>query len=174
MKSFNFGKTIGIYLQLPQYKICLLKLCFKKTHDFYLCITPQNQALHAPNFFLQIAQKVITSHNLETRSSHLRCSVKKGVLKTFANFLGKHLFLGLFLIKLQALDLQLYWKLTPAQVFSCKIFKKTYFEEHLRTTASNWLELMTETLSFLKWLISKRHPFISFNISENPRENQNT
>ena len=69
MKSFNFGKIIGIYLHLPQYKICLLKLCLKKTHDFYLCITPQNHALHAPNFFLQIAEKVITTvtvHRPET------------------------------------------------------------------------------------------------------------
>ena len=36
------------------------------------------------------------------RSSHQRCSVKKGVLKNFANFLGKHLYWSLFLIKLQA------------------------------------------------------------------------
>ena len=35
--------------------------------------------------------------------------------------------------------MQLYLKETPAQVFSCeycKIFKNTYFEEHLRTAAS--------------------------------------
>ena len=36
------------------------------------------------------------------RSSHRRCSVKKGVLKKFANFTGKHLCWSLFLIKLQA------------------------------------------------------------------------
>ena len=34
------------------------------------------------------------------RSSHQRCSVKKGVLKTFANFTGKHLCWSLFLITL--------------------------------------------------------------------------
>ena len=42
--------------------------------------------------------------------------------------------------KLQALSLQLYYKETPTQVFSCEIsgiFKSTYFEEHLRTTASS-------------------------------------
>ena len=35
--------------------------------------------------------------------------------------------------------LQLYQKETPTQVFLCEyceIFKKTYFEKHLRTTAS--------------------------------------
>ena len=34
------------------------------------------------------------------RSSHYRCSVKKVVLKTFANFTGKHLCWSLFLITL--------------------------------------------------------------------------
>ena len=34
------------------------------------------------------------------RSNHQRCSVKKGVLKTFANFTGKHLCWSLFLITL--------------------------------------------------------------------------
>ena len=36
-------------------------------------------------------------------------------------------------------DRQLYYKETPIQLFSCEIcviFKKTYFEEHLPTTAS--------------------------------------
>ena len=37
-----------------------------------------------------------------SRSSHRRCSVKKGVLKNFANFIGKHLCWSLFLIKLLA------------------------------------------------------------------------
>ena len=36
------------------------------------------------------------------RCSHRRCSVKKGVLKSFANFTGKHLWWSLFLIKLEA------------------------------------------------------------------------
>ena len=40
---------------------------------------------------------------------------------------------------MQPLSLQLFKKETPTQVFSCKIceiFKNTYFEEHLQTTAS--------------------------------------
>ena len=50
--------------------------------------------------------------------------MKKGVLKNFANFAGKHLC----------------WSLleTETQVFSyeiCEFFKNTYFEKHLRTTA---------------------------------------
>ena len=34
------------------------------------------------------------------RNSHQRCSVKKGLLKNFANFTGKHLCWSLFLIEL--------------------------------------------------------------------------
>ena len=36
-----------------------------------------------------------------SRSSHQRSSVKKGVLKNLRNFIGKHLYWSLFLIKLQ-------------------------------------------------------------------------
>ena len=53
------------------------------------------------------------------RSSHQRCSMKKGVLKKFANYAGKHLCLG--------------------QVFSCEfseISKNTSFTEYLWRTAS--------------------------------------
>ena len=60
---------------------------------------------------------------------------KKGVLKNFANLTEKHLCWSLFLIKMEA------WE-TPAQMFSCeisKIFKNTYFEEHLRTTADQMI-----------------------------------
>ena len=43
---------------------------------------------------------------------------------------GKHVFWSLFLIKLQPEDLQIYYKKTSAQVFSCEIFKiskRTFF-----------------------------------------------
>ena len=44
------------------------------------------------------------------RSSHRGCSVRKGVLRNFAKFTGKHLCQSLFLIKMQDWDLQLYLK----------------------------------------------------------------
>ena len=62
------------------------------------------------------------------RSSHRMCHVKKGVLKSFANFIGKHLRWSLFLIKLQGE--------TPTHVSFCEIFKNASFEEQLRTTAN--------------------------------------
>ena len=72
------------------------------------------------------------------RSSDRSCSVKKGFLKNFADFTGKHLYVSLFLIKLPE-GLQLYLKETPTQLFSCEIcqiFEDTYFDEYLRTVAS--------------------------------------
>ena len=92
------------------------------------------------------------------RSSHQRYSMKKGVLRNFAKFTGKHLCQSPFLIKLQAsyrnqsIDLQIKsidWFLyeacnfikkdTLAQMLSCEfceISKNTFFTEQLWTTAS--------------------------------------
>ena len=42
-------------------------------------------------------------------------------------------------MKLQAFNLQVFKKETPTKVLSCEVcetFKNTYFEEHLRTAAS--------------------------------------
>ena len=66
---------------------------------------------------------MILSFCPETRSSHERCSVKKGVLRNFAKFEACNFIL----------------KETLAQVFSrefCKISKNTFSSEYLRTTAS--------------------------------------
>ena len=66
------------------------------------------------------------------RNSHGRCSIKKGVLKNFAKFTGKHLCQSLFFNNFIKKD-------SVAQVLSCEfneIFKKTFFTEYLRTTAS--------------------------------------
>ena len=42
------------------------------------------------------------------RNSHQRRSIKKGVLKNFTNFTGKHLCQSLFLNKVACLRIQLY------------------------------------------------------------------
>ena len=41
-------------------------------------------------------------HELNLKSSHCSCSIKKSVLRNFINFIGKHLYQCLFLIELQA------------------------------------------------------------------------
>ena len=57
------------------------------------------------------------------RRSHQRCSVKKGVLRNFAKFTGKHLCQSVFFNKLET------QKETLAQVFPCEfceISKNTF------------------------------------------------
>ena len=60
------------------------------------------------------------------------CFVKKGVLKNFANFTGKHMRWSLFLIKQQDVWLTTLLKRdSNTGVFQCEhseIFKNTYFE----------------------------------------------
>ena len=87
------------------------------------------------------------------RSSRPEVFCKKGVLRNFAKFTGKHLCQSLFFNKVAGL-----WPLACnfikkeilAQVFSrefCKISKNTFFTEHLWTTASAALTFMTYNCS---------------------------
>ena len=84
------------------------------------------------------------------RSSHQRCSLKKVVLKN-SQYSQENICGGVsFLIKLQALGLQLYWKETSTEMFSCEyceISKYNYFQEHLRTAASVALEFITNIIN---------------------------
>ena len=61
--------------------------------------------------------------------------MKKGVLRNFRKFTGKHLCQSLFFNKVAGLRLAtLLKKETLAQVFSCdfcEIYKNTFFTEHL-------------------------------------------
>ena len=64
---------------------------------------------------------------ISPRSSHRKCSIKKGALKNFVKFTGKRLCQIPFLKKE-----------TLAQLFSCEryeIFKNTFFVEHIWVTA---------------------------------------
>ena len=66
------------------------------------------------------------------RSSHQRCSIRKGVLRNFAKFTGKRPCQSLLLNKVGACNS--IKKVTLAQVFSyefCKTSKNTFFTEHL-------------------------------------------
>ena len=68
------------------------------------------------------------------RSSPGSCSIKKLVFKTSAKFTGKLLCWSLISIKLQTVDLPLFEKETPTQVFSlefCRSFKNTFYRTTL-------------------------------------------
>ena len=85
-------------------------------------------------------------------SSHLRSSLKKGVLKVSQNS-QENTCVGVYiLINLHAPDLQLHQKKgTPTQVFSWEfneIFNNTFFSEHLRATPSEFYKWKQ---SFWKW-----------------------
>ena len=67
------------------------------------------------------------------RSCHQRCSVRKDILRNFAQFAGKQLCQSLFFKKVTVT------KVTMLQVFSCKFCetsKNTFFTEPLWATAS--------------------------------------
>ena len=82
------------------------------------------------------------------RSSYRRCSMEKGALENFAKFTGKRLRPATLLKK----------RLWHAQVFSselCKIFKNTFFIEHLRMTdcfRSVWLQKRAQKYALLSLL----------------------
>ena len=74
-------------------------------------------------------------------SSHLQKIFKTDVLKNFAKLTEKHLLRSLFLISFKTTVF--FQNETPTQVFSsefCETFKNNIFTEHLRTTASVFME----------------------------------
>ena len=73
-----------------------------------------------------------------SRSSHRRCSVRKGVLRNFSKFTGKHMCKNLSFNKVAGC-LQCYLKRGSTKVLSCEfceISKNTFFMEHILATAS--------------------------------------
>ena len=81
----------------------------------------------------------LTSNIMQNdRSSHRRCSVRRGALRSFAKFTEKHLCQSLFFNKAAGLR-PATKKETLVQVFSCefcKFSKNTFFAEHLGATSS--------------------------------------
>ena len=100
-----------------------------------------------------------------SRSNHRRCSVKKGVLRNFAKFTGKHLCQSLFFNQVAGGTCNLIKKETLAQVFSCEfceIFKNTFFTEHVWATASlprsNSVQISFKDIPFgLKIIVESRY-----------------
>ena len=81
-----------------------------------------------------LIKHLINIINKNSRSSRPEVFCKKGILKNFTQFTGKHLCQSLFLIQLQAEACNVIKIETLAQVFSCgfyEIFKNTYSIEHL-------------------------------------------
>ena len=86
------------------------------------------------------------------RSSHQRCSVKKGALRNFAKLTGRHLRQNLFFNKVADLRLQPHLKRDSGTGVSCEfceISKNTFFTKHPRaTTFGLRFSLLQITFSF--------------------------
>ena len=81
----------------------------------------------------------VNEHSTIYRSSHQKCSVRKGVLRNFPKFTGNHLCQSLFFNKVAGDGAGK--KENLAQVFSCEFFeisKNTFFTEHVWATASEF------------------------------------
>ena len=86
------------------------------------------------------AKNLVKCYFVLLRSSHWRCSVRKGVLRNFAKFTGKHLCQSLFLNKVAGSGCSFIKKETLSHMFSCEfceISLNTFFTEHIRTAASD-------------------------------------
>ena len=78
-------------------------------------------------------------HVYKYRSSHQRCSVRKGVLRNFAKFIGRHLCQHFFFNKTADPRPATVLKKDSGTVFSCElseISNDTFFTEHLWATSS--------------------------------------
>ena len=112
-----------------------------------------------------ISTILIPKYNPHTKSSHRRCSAKKGVLRNFAKFTGKHLCQRLFFKKhcTKSFLLRISWffvqrkacyfikKETLAQAFSCElceISKNLFFYRHFRATTSYIPEFQNDVLIY--------------------------
>ena len=93
-------------------------------------------------FFKKVAaQRPVTDeYCVVFRSSHQRCSIKKGILRNLTKFTWRHLCQSLFLNKVYR-GLQLYLKRLWHRCFLvnfAKFIRTSFFTEHLWTTASEF------------------------------------
>ena len=125
--------------------VCLHRLQIKcDDNDFLSCIDKliyisKISLWTTASFLDQMRISKIEERSAYSRSNQQWCSVKKGVLRDFPKFIGKHMCHSLFFNKETATLLK---KETLTQVFSCELYEiyiKTFFTEHLPTDASVFL-----------------------------------
>ena len=97
------------------------------------------------------------------RSNPLERFYKIWVLKGFANFTGKHMYHILFFIKLQAEDLQFYYKRnfrTSVFLWILQNFYRHLFTEHLWLTTSGIIILYFVSLVVLLFILQSSTAFL--------------
>ena len=133
------GGLVWFSLSLWKIKFSLDNFLFRVR---VFCFIIPNQILEktAPVLFINVLFKCFGIF----RSSHWRCSMKKGVLKHFEKFIGKRLCQTLFFNEVAnmrpatLLKKILQHKCFPVN-FAKLIFKNTFFAEHLWATPSTFL-----------------------------------
>ena len=93
--------SLASFLQcshLHQSKFPIL-ICNKSAAEVWICLVSFSWLSFQTRFPILICNKTAAEPCTSFKSSHRRYPVRKGVLKSFANFTGKHLCWRLFLIK---------------------------------------------------------------------------
>ena len=83
-----------------------------------------------------------TAVQMTTRSSHQRCSIRKGVLRNFATFTGKHLCQVLFYNKVACPE--------PATLLKERLWRRCFpmnFAKFLRTPLNDCFSIMQHFLA---------------------------
>ena len=95
------------YREFGGYPLTIQSLTSRKRYGqkTYGCSTAEKK--HFGSAFQAFYTRTSSSYS-KARSSHQRCSIKKGRLRNFVKFTGKHLCQSLFLTKWQDSSLQLY------------------------------------------------------------------
>ena len=141
LRSFCFFLSVFSFLSMgkPQHsrrrgKVSFVNSCIPFPSASQTFRDQSGESTRAGDFFLQ--------------NQPLKMFYKKGIFRNFVKLRRKHLRWSFFLIKSK----------TPTQTFSCEIyelFKNTYFEEHLRTTASTFNPFHITALFLYPLKISK-------------------
>ena len=106
------------------------------------------------------------------RSSHHRCSMKKGVLRNLTKSTGKHLCQSLFLNKVaglrpaSSLKKRLWHRCFPANFV--KFLKTPFLTEHLRCLLLHWRVLFPEVSwkpICISWKVPGYQNFLYWNLS---------
>ena len=120
---------------------------FKIFGDSYWRELKKNSVTTIIHFLQLILIWVWNINETYVRSSHRRCSVRKGVLWNFVKFTGKHLCQSLFFDKVVGLrpatllKKRLWHRCFPVSCEFYEISKNTFFTEQLWVTPSNTFSL---------------------------------
>ena len=145
-RSFVFYKTVTCFIHLHW-----LKRSNYSTAD--LNDLRQNQVMDNTNFkktIFLIKHRCPLNHRVKQsfRTSHHRCSERKGVLRNFTKFTVKHLCQSLFFNKVPFLKKRLWHRCFPV---NCVKFLRTPFcTEHLWVTASRVYVIYAASVNFKK------------------------